>query len=367
MSSGEEEIEAFERKEYWTIGANVGDAPAAFASRLAEYQGKKVEQFSFVNEGEAFATRDALLAAAEGKVRVNAIERKQRRRNPAGPFTTSTLQQEASRKLGFNAQRTMMTAQRLYEGIETDDGTVGLITYMRTDSVTLAGEALVEIRDFIKDRYGADNLPEEVRVYKTKAKNAQEAHEAVRPTNIKLTPDDLKSYLNPDQLKLYDLIWKRTVACQMVHAVFDMVALDLLPTKDPGVGRFRATGSTLVKPGFMAVYQEGQDDAKDDDSDDRTLPPVKENDILTLSEILADQHFTEPPPRFTEAESRQNARGIRHWTPVDLCEHHLDAKESRVRRNGQQAIHSDRCRSHRQRISDGFFHAICRLRFHGEA
>jgi len=296
----EEEIEAFERKEYWSIEGDIRNDQAMFASRLAEYQGKKVEQFSFTNETDANAVRDALLSAAEGKVRVNGIERKQRRRNPTAPFTTSTLQQEASRKLGFTTQRTMMTAQRLYEGIETDEGTVGLITYMRTDSVTLANEALDEIRSFIKEKYGAENLPDEVRVYKTKAKNAQEAHEAVRPTSVNRTPESLKNYLNADQQKLYGLIWKRTVACQMIHAVFDMVALDLLPNKQPDTGRFRATGSTLVKPGFMAVYREDQDDAKDDDSD-RTLPPVKEGDVLTLAEVRAEQHFTEPPPRFTEA------------------------------------------------------------------
>ena len=296
----EEEIEAFKRKEYWTIEGDVGDEPTMFASRLAEYQGKKVEQFSFTNETDANAVRDALLSAAEGKVRVNGIERKQRRRNPTAPFTTSTLQQEASRKLGFTTQRTMMTAQRLYEGIETEEGTVGLITYMRTDSVTLANDALDEIRSFIKEKYGEENLPDEIRVYKTKAKNAQEAHEAVRPTSVFRTPESLKSHLNADQQKLYGLIWKRTVACQMIHAVFDMVALDLLPIKQPDTGRFRATGSTMVKPGFMAVYREDQDDAKEDDSD-RTLPPVKEGDVLTLADVRADQHFTEPPPRFTEA------------------------------------------------------------------
>lgn len=296
----EEEIEAFERQEYWTIEANIGDEPAVFESRLTEYRGEKVEQFSFVNEESATAVREALVSAADGKVRVGNVERKQRKRNPAAPFTTSTLQQEASRKLGFSAQRTMMTAQRLYEGIDTDEGTVGLISYMRTDSVTLASEALDEIRNLIKDRYGAENLPDDIRIYKTKAKNAQEAHEAIRPTSVLRTPESLKGGLNADQLKLYELIWKRTMACQMVHAVFDVVGLDLLPVKSPEVGRLRATGSTLVKPGFMAVYQEGQDDAKADDSD-RTLPPVNEGDVLTLVEVRADQHFTEPPPRFTEA------------------------------------------------------------------
>ena len=298
----EKEIDAFEKQEYWTIEATVNEEPASFAARLAEYKNEKVQQFSFVNEEQAHAVRDTLLTAADGKVRVSSVTKKQRKRNPTAPFTTSTLQQEAARKLGFTAQRTMMTAQRLYEGLETDkdEGNVGLISYMRTDSVTLATEALDEIRELIRERYGAENLPDEVRVYKTKAKNAQEAHEAIRPTSVLRLPSELQNALNPDQYKLYDLIWKRTVACQMVHAVFDMVALDLLPTVNPTAARLRATGSTLVKPGFMAVYQEGQDDAKEPD-DDRTLPVVNEGDVLTLAEVRADQHFTEPPPRFTEA------------------------------------------------------------------
>ena len=231
-----------------------------------------------MNEEQASAVRESLLSAAEGELCVKRIERKQRRRNPPAPFTTSTLQQEASRKLGFTAQRTMMTAQRLYEGIDTGEGSVGLITYMRTDSVTLASVAIDEIRDFIQDRYGKDNLPDEPKVYKTKAKNAQEAHEGIRPTSVLRTPDTLKDYLEPEQFKLYSLIWKRTVACQMVHALFDMVALDLMPVKDPATGRFRATGSTLVKPGFIAVYQEGQDDVKDDEAD-RSLPSVTESEV----------------------------------------------------------------------------------------
>ena len=296
------EIEAFESQEYWTIEADVAASAKAFVGRLAEFKGQKVEQFSFVNEEQAAAARDALLQAigSQRQVRVNAIERKQRKRNPTAPFTTSTMQQEASRKLGFSAQRTMMIAQRLYEGIDIGDGASGLITYMRTDSVTLAADALGEIRDFIVDRYGADNLPAEARVYKTKAKNAQEAHEAIRPTSVRRTPESVKEHLNEEQYKLYSLIWKRTVACQMTHALFDMVALDLLPIQDPAVGRFRATGSTLVKPGFIAVYQEGRDDVKDEEAD-KALPKVDEGDVLDLAEIRADQHFTEPPPRYTDA------------------------------------------------------------------
>jgi DNA topoisomerase-1 len=296
----EKEIEAFEPREYWTIDAEVGAETSAFVAKLAEFRSEKVEQFSFENEARATEVRAALVAAADGKLRVNAVERKQRRRNPAAPFTTSTLQQEASRKLGFSARRTMMTAQRLYEGVTTDEGAEGLITYMRTDSVSLASVAIGEIRAFISDRYGQDNLPEQPRIYKTKAKNAQEAHEGIRPTSVQRTPESLRKYLDADQFKLYSLIWKRTVACQMIHAVFDMVALDLLPVKSLETGRFRATGSTLLNPGFIAVYQEGQDDVKDEEAD-RSLPKVAEGDVLDLNEVRTDQHFTEPPPRYTDA------------------------------------------------------------------
>jgi len=294
------EIEAFKPREYWTLEGDIDSKGLRFSGRLAEFLGDKVEQFSFVNEAAATAARDAVKAAANGKVRVAKIDKKQRKRNPAAPFTTSTLQQEAARKLGFNTQRTMRTAQSLYEGIETDEGTVGLITYMRTDSVALAAEALVEIRDFIAQRFGKENVPEETRVYKTKAKNAQEAHEGIRPTSVMRDPESVAKSLNDDQLKLYTLIWKRTVACQMVPAVFNTVAVDLVPVDSPETARLRANGSTLVEPGFIAVYQEGTDDVTDDDSE-RTLPPLEENEILDLAEFRADQHFTEPPPRYTEA------------------------------------------------------------------
>ncbi|MGI9309750.1 MAG: DNA topoisomerase I [Gammaproteobacteria bacterium] len=296
----EKEVEAFVPREYWTLEGDIADNGASFIGRLAEFQGKKVEQFSFVNEEQATTVKDKLLQAAQGKLRVQKIEKKQRKRNPTAPFITSTLQQEAARKLGFNTQRTMRTAQSLYEGIDTGEGAEGLITYMRTDSVTLAQDALVEIRELITERYGPENLPEEARVYKTKAKNAQEAHEGIRPTSVKRTPESLKTHLNEDQFKLYSLIWKRTVACQMTPAIFDTVAMDLVPEQDSTTGRFRANGSTLVKPGFIAVYQEGTDDVKDEEAD-KALPPLEENQILTLAELRADQHFTDPPPRFTEA------------------------------------------------------------------
>ncbi|MDP7093984.1 MAG: type I DNA topoisomerase, partial [Gammaproteobacteria bacterium] len=296
----EEEVEAFKPREYWTLEGDIKAEEGIFNGRLAEYRGEKVEQFTFEDQASAEAARDAVLAAADGKVLVQKIDRKQRKRNPAAPFTTSTLQQEASRKLGFNTQRTMRTAQSLYEGIETDEGTVGLITYMRTDSVSLAAEAVKEIRSLIADRYGAENIPAEPREYKTKSKNAQEAHEGVRPTSALRTPESLKDRLEPDQFKLYSLIWKRAVASQMVPAIFNTVAIDLMPETKQEEARLRANGSTLVEPGFIAVYQEGSDDVKDDEAD-RTLPPVEEGEVLKLTEFRADQHFTDPPPRFTEA------------------------------------------------------------------
>ncbi|MEN7343118.1 MAG: DNA topoisomerase I [Pseudomonadota bacterium] len=301
----EQEIEAFKPREYWSHEADVSKAELPFVSRLIQYNGEKVEQFSFENEDAATGVKAALEQAAAGKLHVASITRKQRRRNPTAPFTTSTLQQEASRKLGFNTQRTMRTAQKLYEGIDIPgEGTVGLITYMRTDSPSIAQVAIDEIRDVIVERYGKENLPKEQRDYRTKSKNAQEAHEAIRPTSSARTPDALRASLDDDQFKLYDLIWKRSVASQMVPAVFDTVAADLAPGEAPGeqtsVGMFRANGSILVHPGFMAVYQEGRDDKNNDDKD-RRLPEMKEGDVIDLVEIRAEQHFTEPPPRYTEA------------------------------------------------------------------
>ncbi|HET7675798.1 MAG TPA: type I DNA topoisomerase [Gammaproteobacteria bacterium] len=291
------EIEAFKAQEYWTIEADAEKAAQAFVAKLVEYAGNKVEQFSFTDDKAAHAAQRALEKAGNGKLEVVAVDKKQRRRNPAAPFTTSTLQQEAARKLGFTAQRTMRTAQQLYEGVDTGAGAIGLITYMRTDSVNLANEALDDIRALIAQRYGADAMPKQPRIYKTKAKNAQEAHEAIRPTSAEREPESLKDKLSQDQYRLYELIWKRTVACQMMHAVFDTVAIDLAC----GDGnRFRANGSILVKPGFIAVYQEGRDDTTDND-DDKLLPEMKVGDSVALKAVRADQHFTEPPPRYSEA------------------------------------------------------------------
>lgn len=297
----EQEIEAFEAREYWTIEADVSKGGQSFVSRLIAYRGEKVEQFSFVGEAAAREVETTITAAASGKLKTVGVKKRQRRRNPAAPFTTSTLQQEASRKLGFNTQRTMRVAQKLYEGIELPgEGNVGLISYMRTDSVTLATVAVDEIREVIAERYGAQNVPDEPRTFKTKAKNAQEAHEAVRPTSAARAPETLEDALDSDQQRLYSLIWKRTMACQMTPAVFDTVAVDFAAGPESDGHRFRANGSVVVEPGFMAVYQEGHDDTKDDD-DDNLLPEIEEGDVINLDELRPEQHFTEPPPRFTEA------------------------------------------------------------------
>ncbi len=295
------EIEAFKSREYWSIEADVSKDDQPFASRLVQYHGDKVEQFSFQNEAEARDVEKTLAAAACGTLKAVLVKKRQRRRNPAAPFTTSTLQQEASRKLGFSAQWTMRVAQKLYEGIELpDEGNVGLITYMRTDSVTVADAAIGEIREVIEDRYGRKNVPETPRKFKTKSKNAQEAHEAIRPTSVARTPESLKGALDSEQLRLYTLIWQRTMASQMVPALFDTVAIDFAAGPDDAGHRFRANGSVLVDPGFIAVYKESKDDNEDDDGD-RLLPEIAEGDIVSLDQLRPEQHFTEPPPRFTEA------------------------------------------------------------------
>lgn len=308
----EEEIERFEPREYWTLEADTAKTGQPFVARLTEYGGEKLNQFSVTHGEQAQIMEQALLIAARaqqaesglatasdviGCLQVTKVERKQRKRNPAAPFTTSTLQQEASRKLGFSTQRTMRVAQQLYEGIDIGQGAVGLITYMRTDSVNLAQEAITEIRSLIAQRYGANNVPASPRLFKTKAKNAQEAHEAIRPTTITVLPDAIRAVLNADQYALYELIWKRTVACQMIHATLNTVAVDLACGDS---NRFHATGSTVADPGFMAVYREGVDD-QDDEEDSRVLPPLRQGDWIDLLALRTEQHFTEPPPRYSEA------------------------------------------------------------------
>jgi len=293
----EEEIERFISQEYWRIIANCEHTKTAFSARLTHYQQEKLQQFTIQGTDQAHQIKDALLKQAQGILLVEQVEKKQRKRKPAPPFITSTLQQEGSRKLGFTARKTMMVAQQLYEGIDIGTGTVGLISYMRTDSVNLSGEAITEIREFITQRYGADNCPKEPRLYKTKSKNAQEAHEAIRPTSVKRTPEMVQSALTADQIKLYTLIWKRSVACQMADALVDTVAVDLSCGPD---NMFRANGSTIAFPGFLSVYEESLDDSSDDENSG-LLPGLKAGDKVTLHDLAANQHFTEPPPRYSEA------------------------------------------------------------------
>ncbi len=293
------EIEAFVSREYWTIDALLTAGEQAFKAKLTHFSGKKLTQFSLGNQKIAQQTQQALILAAQGQLLVAAIEKKQRKRNPSPPFITSTLQQEAARKLGFTTKRTMMVAQQLYEGIEMGGEIAGLITYMRTDSVNLSVDAVTEMRELIANKYGAENVPKQPHQYKTKSKNAQEAHEAIRPTTAQRLPTQIKAYLTDEQYKLYDLIWKRTIACQMIHASIDMMAVDFHCGSEQNV--FRATGSVIIKQGFMAVYLEGQDDNKDSDDKESFLPPLTVGDSVPLTEIVADQHFTEPPARYSEA------------------------------------------------------------------
>jgi len=293
----EEEIEKFVAREYWTLEADLLHDDINFIAKLTQLDDERLKQFSIVADKAANAARQKLLKFANGKLKVETIEKKQRKRQPAAPFITSTLQQEAVRKLGFTAKRTMQVAQQLYEGIDIGDGAVGLITYMRTDSVTLGEAAIKEIRTFIADRYGREKVPSHVKEYKTSSKNAQEAHEGIRPTSVSRIPNDIKAKMTSDQFRLYDLVWKRTVASQMSNALIDTVAVDF----NCGAGNvFRATGSTIADPGFMEVYMEGQDDSKQE-GDQKVLPSLKEGDVVQLNDIRAEQHFTEPPPRYTEA------------------------------------------------------------------
>ncbi len=294
------EIEAFQSREYWSHTAEASAQGQPFKAKLTHFNGEKLTQFSITDEERALAVKQALLDAADGQLIVAKLEKKQRSRNPAPPFITSTLQQEAARKLGFTTKRTMMVAQQLYEGIDLGGETVGLISYMRTDSVNLAEEALADIRALIAEKYGAANVPKEPRQFKTKSKNAQEAHEAIRPTSVQRLPEQVKNRLTADQSKLYDLIWKRTVACQMIHATLNQVSVDLNCGNEANV--FRATGSTVTNPGFMMVYLEGVDDSKEAaDDQDSLLPPMEEGRPVALNDIVAGQHFTEPPPRYSEA------------------------------------------------------------------
>ncbi|WP_299003008.1 type I DNA topoisomerase [uncultured Caulobacter sp.] len=286
------EIERFKTQEYWTVEADVSAGSDPFLARLVKHEGKKLTKFDLANEASALAAKAAVEAAA---FKVAAVEKKPGKRSPAPPFTTSTLQQEAARKLGFSAQRTMQAAQKLYEGVDIGGETVGLITYMRTDGVSMAPEAISEARDVIGKVYGADYVPDAPRLYKSKAKNAQEAHEAIRPTSLNRNPGSLR--LEPELGRLYELIWKRTIASQMESARIERTTVDL-ESADGKTG-LRATGQVVQFPGYLAVYEEGRDDEGDEDS--ARLPAITEGAAAKVIESRADQHFTEPPPRYSEA------------------------------------------------------------------
>lgn len=295
----EDEIRRFEPEEYWSITAHLGKEEEAFEARL-----QKIDGSSFTLPDEA--TTQAVLEAIDGvPFRATSVKRRERRKNAPAPFTTSTLQQEANRKLGFSASRTMQVAQKLYEGVDIDGETVGLITYMRTDSTVLSGEAIAGARRMIDREFGGDYLPASPRVYRTKAKNAQEAHEAIRPTDPFRTPERMARRLDQDMLRLYELVWKRTVASQMASAVVDRVAVDL--NGEDGRATFRANGSVIRFDGFLKLYREDIDDrnadnrGEDDDNGDRRLPDMQEGEPSTLDRVEPEQHFTQPPPRYTEA------------------------------------------------------------------
>ncbi|MDC7706431.1 type I DNA topoisomerase [Vogesella indigofera] len=288
----ENEIKAFVEQEYWSVHLDSHKGRTKFSAKLTTLAGTRLDQFALPNEAE----QAGVLARLQGHdAVVTSIEKKKKSRSPAAPFTTSTLQQEAVRKLGMTTDRAMRTAQQLYEGVDIGQGTVGLITYMRTDSVALAGEAVEEIRGYIGERFDAEHLPKNPVAYKNKSKNAQEAHEAVRPTSILRTPEAMKPFLTSDQFKLYDMIWKRTLACQMAPAKFDTTSVDI----SVGDGIFRASGQVLVFAGFLSVYEEDVDDAEDEEN--AKLPLLNEGDALPVDKLYGEQHFTQPPPRFSEA------------------------------------------------------------------
>ncbi|MCA1713880.1 MAG: DNA topoisomerase I, partial [Gammaproteobacteria bacterium] len=296
----EAEIEAFVAREYWSIEAECAHPAQPFTAKLNRLDGKKFEQFTITDGDTAEAARRRIVAAANGALHVTDVTSKERKRRPSPPFTTSTLQQEAARKLGFTTSRTMRVAQKLYEGVAIgEEGTVGLISYMRTDSVSLSAEALSELRDVIARDFGTGALPDKPNFYQTKSRNAQEAHEAVRPTSALRTPAQVARFLGDDERRLYELVWKRAVASQMVPATLNTVSVDLAAGSEHS---FRASGTTVIDPGFLAVYEEGRDHkTRDDEDEGRKLPVMKPGERVPLERIHSDQHFTEPPPRFSEA------------------------------------------------------------------
>jgi DNA topoisomerase-1 len=290
----EQEIEAFRAEEYWTIDADLQADAGDFSARLTHLGGKKLDKLAIKDKAHADRAVDAINAR---RFKVGSVESKPVKRHPSPPFITSTLQQEASRKLGFAAKRTMQVAQSLYEGVSIGGDTVGLITYMRTDGLTMAGEAIAEARRVIGKRYGDNYVPNVPRAYTSKAKNAQEAHEAIRPTSFDRAPDQVSRALDADQARLYELIWKRAIASQMESAELERTTVDV--TSDDKQVTLRATGTVTLFDGFLTLYQEGRDDEADEDAN--RLPKVKEGDATAVDKVTPEQHFTEPPPRYSEA------------------------------------------------------------------
>ena len=293
----EAEIEKFKSQEYWTLHFDATKDKVGFTARLTHFEGEKLDQFAVGNAERDAEIRALLERESHGTASVKEVEKKRKLRSPAAPFTTSTLQQEAVRKLGFSTDRAMKVAQSLYEGVNIGKSVTGLITYMRTDSVTLSKEAVAEMRTFINKTYGAEYMPKAPIEYRATSKNAQEAHEAIRPTSISRTPDSVSAYLTDEQRKLYEMIWKRAISSQMTPARFDTVAVDFT-VGGPG-NLFRATGQTMVFPGFYAVYHEDQDDAVEEE--DKRLPAFDAGDKVAIEKLYGEQHFTQPPPRFSEA------------------------------------------------------------------
>lgn len=289
----EQEIRDFTTQEYWTIHLDSHKNRTKFKAKLTHWQGQKLEQFDIPDQARQEEIVTELL---DQPAHVSKVEKKKRSRNPAAPFTTSTMQQEAVRKLSMTTDRTMRTAQQLYEGVDVGQGAVGLITYMRTDSVSLSDDAVTEMRHYIENKIGSDYLPSAPKVYKTKSKNAQEAHEAIRPTSIYRTPEEVKPFLSADQFRLYQMIWQRAIASQMAPARFDTTTVDIVV----GKGVFRVTGQVQTFAGFLSVYEEGVDD-NEDDEDAKKLPELSEGEQLPVDNISGEQHFTQPPPRYSEA------------------------------------------------------------------
>ncbi|MEI8321133.1 MAG: type I DNA topoisomerase [Alphaproteobacteria bacterium] len=341
ITDREFEIEKFISEEYWSLEVECqSPQKKSFTARLLELHQKKVEKFSFRNEKDA---KEAAATIEKKTFAVHKVQKKQTQRNPYPPFTTSTLQQESVRKLGFSASKAMLLAQQLYEGMEVDGESIGLITYMRTDSVNLSQEAISAFRVYIESDLGVSYLPKEPRFYKSKAKNAQEAHEAIRPTDVSLTPDRLRSILNADQLKLYTMIWKRALASQMTNALIDQVTVDIASSDKEVL--LRTTGSTIAFDGFLKLYQESKDEGDDPEDDEKTLPPLNEGDAIHKEKVIPSQHFTQPPPRFTEASlvKKLEELGIGRPSTYASILHVLQARNY-VRLTNKQFIPEDRGR-----------------------